>query len=102
MRLKQAITILMFFLSALIFPIAGGAEDAVQAGGITIWADSLSHDQEGDIYRAKGNVVIVWHEAILIAENAYLSEAKNEAVAEGKVRLIKGGDVLNCDRIKIN
>src|ERR1039457_5034688 len=102
MRLKTAIYILIFFLSAFVFPIAALAEGVMQAGGITIWADSLSHDQESDTYRATGNVMIVWHEAILIADSAYLSEANNETVAEGKVRLIKGGDVLKCDRIKIN
>src|ERR1700693_3072537 len=102
MRLNPAITILIYFLSTFIFPVAAGAEGVMQAGGITIWADSLSHDQESDTYRATGNVMIVWHEAVLIADSAYLSEADNVAVAEGKVRLVKGGDVLNCDRIKIN
>lgn len=102
MRLKPAITIMMLFMSYFIFPFVAGAEGLMQAGGITIWADSLSHDQDRDTYRATGNVMIVWHEAILIADSAYLSEADNEAVAEGKVRLVKGGDVLNCDRIKIN
>src|SRR5512137_1418046 len=101
MRLKPAITILIFFMSAFIIPIAAAAEGVTQAEGITIRADSLSHDQDNDTYRATGNVMIVWHDAILIAESAYLSEDDDEAVAEGKVRLIKGGDVLNCDRIKI-
>jgi len=92
----------MSFLSAFFLPVAAGAEGVMQAGGITIWADSLSHDQDSHTYRATGNVMIVWQEAILIADSAYLSETDNEAVAEGKVRLVKGGDVLNCDRIKIN
>ncbi len=102
MKFRPAIQILVFFLSALFFPVAAGAEGVLQTGKVTIWADSLSHDQGSDTYRATGNVMIVWHEAILIADSAYLSEADNEAVAEGKVRLVKGGDVLNCDRIKIN
>lgn len=102
MRLKPAIAILIFFLSALIFPFAATGADVMQSGGITIWADSLSHDQENDTYRATGNVMIVWRESILIADSAYLREADNEAFAEGKVRLVKGGDVLKCDRIQIN
>lgn len=102
MKLKPAITILMFFLSVMIVPIAAGADSAIQSGGITIWADLLSHEQDSDTYRATGNVMIVWHEAILVADSAYLNEKDNEAVAEGRVRLVKGGDVLNCDRIKIN
>lgn len=102
MRLMPAITILILFLSAFLSPVVVGAEEVMQAGRIAIWADSLSHDQENDTYRAKGNVMIIWQETILIADSAYLSEADNEAVAEGKVRLVKGGDVLHCDRIKIN
>jgi LPS-assembly protein len=102
MRLKPAIAILIFFLSAFIFPVAATAADVMQSGGITIWADALSHDQENDTYRATGNVMIVWKESILIADSAYLREEDNEAFAEGRVRLVKGGDVLKCDRIQIN
>jgi LPS-assembly protein len=102
MRFKPAIAILIFFLSAFIFPFAVTAGDVLQSGGVTLYADALSHDQASDTYRATGNVMIVWQESILIADSAYLRETDNEAFAEGKVRLVKGGDVLKCDRIQIN
>jgi LPS-assembly protein len=102
MRLKPVLAILIFFLSAFVFPFGACAEDSMQTGGVTIWADSLSHDQASDTYRATGNVMMVWHGAVLFADSAYLHETDNEAFAEGKVRLVKGADVLTCDRIKIN
>jgi len=93
---------IMFFLSALFFPFGAGAEEVVNMGGISIWADLLSHDNESDAYHASGNVMVLWNGVILIADTVTLNEATSEAVAEGGVRLVKGGDVLYCDRINVN
>ncbi len=91
-------------LCLLVFglPAVAAAEDLLQGKGITIWADTLSFEQESDTYRATGNVLIIWKGAILIADRITFNEADNVAIAEGKVRLIRGSDVLNCDRIKVN
>ncbi|HEX9023643.1 MAG TPA: LPS assembly protein LptD [Geobacteraceae bacterium] len=102
MKLEMAIRLLIVFLAALLFPMASSGEEMLQSGGISIWADSLSYDQKSSTYRATGNVMIVWNGAILVSENAFFNGADNEAEATGKVRLVKGGDVLHCDRIKIN
>ena len=93
---------IMIFLSAFLFPFGAGAEELMNKGGISIWADILSHDNETDAYNAKGNVMVLWNGIILIADTVTLSETTSEAVAEGGVRLVKGGDVLYCDRITVN
>ncbi len=93
---------IMFFLSALFFPFGAGAEEVINKGGISIWADLLSHDNETDAYHASGNVMVLWNGVILIADTVTLNEATSEAVAVGGVRLVKGGDVLYCDRITVN
>jgi len=102
MKLKTAILSLIFFLPVLFSPMAAAGEEVAKTGGVTIKSDALSYDQESDTYRATGNVQIVWDEVTLTADSVSLSEAGNEAVAEGKVSLVKGGDVLHSDRIRIN
>ena len=96
------ITCILFCLSLLLFSNGAGAEELMNKGGISIWADLLSHDKENDAYHARGNVMVLWNGIILIADTVTLSEATSEAVAEGGVRLVKGGDVLHCDRITVN
>jgi LPS-assembly protein len=99
MQLKLIMINLFFFLSALCFPLVAASVEVVHVEGVTVWADALSYDKGSDTYRATGNVMIVWNEAVLIADNVTLSDAGNEAVAEGRVRLVKGSEVLHGDRI---
>jgi LPS-assembly protein len=102
MKQNKIIISLCVLLLALFIPMTAGSSEVIKAGGITIWADDLSYDKEVDTYQAIGNVMIVWNGAILIADKATLNEATNEAVAEGRVRLVKGSEVLHSDRIKAN
>ncbi len=102
MRFGTATILLILCLAPLLLPVSAAAENVMETGGITIWADAMSHDLKSDTYEAVGNVMIVWNDAVLIAEHASLDEKSNEAEAYGKVRLVRGGDVLNCDRIKVN
>ncbi len=102
MQFKLIMINLFIFLSALCLPLAVASAEVVQVEGVTIWADALSYDKESDTYRATGNVMIVWNETVLIADNATLSDAGNEAVAEGRVRLVKGSEVLHGDRIMLH
>ena len=102
MKHETIIISLLFFFLALLLPIVADSSEVIKAGGITIWADDLSYDKDKDTYQATGNVMILWSGAILIADKAILNEAGNEAVAEGRVRLVKGSEVLHCDRIKFN
>jgi len=99
MQFKLIMINLFIFLSALCLPLAVASAEVVQVEGVSVWADALSYDKESDTYRAKGNVMIVWNETVLIADNVTLSDAGNEAVAEGRVRVVKGSEVLHGDRL---
>jgi LPS-assembly protein len=85
-----------------VFPMLVRGEEALQTGGVTIKADTIAYDRKTDTYRAVGNVQLGWDGVTLTADRALLSEAGNEAVAEGGVRLVKGGDVLRSERIRVN
>ncbi|HEX2767906.1 MAG TPA: LPS assembly protein LptD [Geobacteraceae bacterium] len=102
MQLKLIMINLFIFLSALFFPLVAASAEVVHVEGVTVWADALSYDKGSDTYRGTGNVMIVWNEAILIADNVTLTDAGNEAVAEGRVRLVKGSEVLHGDRIMLH
>jgi LPS-assembly protein len=99
---KITIICILFCISALLFSYDAGAEELLNKGGISIWADLLSNDNENDVYHARGNVMVLWNGMILVADTVTLSETTKVAVAEGGVRLVKGGDVLYCDRITMN
>ena len=102
MQFKLIMINLFIFLSVLCLPLAVASAEVVQVEGVSVWADALSYDKESDTYRATGNVMIVWNEAVLIADNVTLSNAGNEAVAEGRVRIVKGSEVLHGDLIMLH
>jgi LPS-assembly protein len=93
----------IFLLSLNLFFIGeshGG--EVVNKEGISIWADLLTYDYDNNLFHAKGNVMIISNEIIIIADTATFNEKTDDATAEGSVRLVKGGDVLYCDQMKIN
>ncbi|HEY6073051.1 MAG TPA: LPS assembly protein LptD, partial [Anaerolineales bacterium] len=102
MRHIFSIATILILFSVFVLSRDAGAEEMVKNGGVTIWADLLTHDQDIGDFRAKGNVMVLWNGIILIADMVTLSDSRNEAVAEGGVRLVKGGDVLYCDRLAVN
>jgi LPS-assembly protein len=81
-------------------PVARGEDLA--GPGVTIKADNLAYDKDKATYRATGNVEIVWNGYTLLSDIASLHQATNKADAEGRVKLIKGGDTLTCDRLDVN
>jgi LPS-assembly protein len=73
----------------------------VAPGSVAIAADRLSHDQQQDLYRAEGDVTVRWNGATLYADLATLDQGRGEATADGRVRLVRGGDVLTGDRLRL-
>jgi LPS-assembly protein len=102
MKLKPAIICLIVLALTFSCSLAVFGEEGTQASGVTIKADNLSYDKESDSYRASGNVLLFWDAVTLSADRAYLGNAGNEAAAEGSVRMVRGGDVLHSDRIRVN
>ena len=66
---------------------------------VTIEADSISYDQEQDTYHATGNVVITYVKGILTADDVFLEKSRDQARAEGNVKLKSDQDTLEGDRI---
>ncbi|MDO9558390.1 MAG: LPS assembly protein LptD [Syntrophales bacterium] len=66
---------------------------------VTIEADSISYDQEQNTYHATGNVVITYVKGILTADDVFLEKSRDQARAEGNVKLKSGQDTLEGDRI---
>ena len=68
-------------------------------GPFTIEADRISYDQEEDIYRASGQVSIVFSGGTLQADSVVLAKGSNIASAEGRVRVQTPSDLLEGDKV---
>jgi LPS-assembly protein len=71
-------------------------------GPVRIEADRLSYDQESDIYRAEGNVVITFTGGFLKADSVTLNRTSGDAWAHGHALLQSNGDTLEGDIIELN
>ncbi|MCM2357355.1 MAG: LPS assembly protein LptD [Geobacteraceae bacterium] len=102
--MRQLITkilpVALFLASSL--PLAVSGAELPGAGEVKVKADAISYDREKDTLQADGNVEIRWGQFTLDSDTALVRQGENEAVAEGKVKLRKDGDILTSDRIRIN
>ena len=90
------------FLAVVFFGAAFScwALDGLPTGGpVTIEADSISYDQGEDVYRASGQVSIVFSGGTLQAESVLLANGSNIASAEGRVKLRTATDILEGDKV---
>ena len=78
------------------------AEGMPMPGEIKIKADDVTFDQETDVVKARGKVEVRWDGYTLLSDTASVRKSKNEAIAEGHVRLVRGSDTLTSDRIRLN
>lgn len=65
-------------------------------------ADTLTHEAAGDTVEASGNVRIRGRGMTLLSDQAFLFGDKEEAEARGNVILMRDGDTLRADRIRLN
>jgi LPS-assembly protein len=89
---------ILLALSATLSTAAGEPE----AGSVNVKADTISYDKEMDLMQARGNVEIRWDQFTLLSDSALVRQGENEAIAEGKVNLLKGDDILKSDRLRLN
>lgn len=98
--------IIKLFLTAvsltLSLPLVASAVELPGAGEVKVKADNISYDKEKDLLQATGNVDIRWNRVTLLSDSALLMQGENEAVAEGNVRLLRNGDILTSDRVRVN
>ena len=69
---------------------------------VKIEADSLSYDNEHDVYSAEGNVVITYGDGVLTAARVQFDRKTNLAAAEGGAFLKMAQDTLAGDKIVVN
>jgi len=69
---------------------------------VKIEADTLSYDQERDLYEAEGNVVITYGDGVLTAASASYNRKNNLATARGNALLRMAQDSLQGDKIVVN
>ena len=81
-------------------PAVGCAAEEMEAVSIT--ADSVVHESVNETIKANGNVRIDWQGYSLLADEVDYGEKDDIARASGRVRLLKGDDVLSCDSLRLN
>jgi LPS-assembly protein len=69
---------------------------------VKIEADSLSYDNERDVYSAEGNVVITYGDGVLTAASVEYDRKNNLATAQGGAHLKMAEDSLQGDKIVVN
>lgn len=72
---------------------------ATSGDPVVIQADSITYDQEKDLYHASGHVVITYRGGVLTADDVYLEKSRDLARAEGDVVLRSAQDTLWGERI---
>lgn len=95
---KISLAAILLALTSTLTAAAGEPE----AGTVKIKADTISYDKGMDLLQASGNVEIRWDQFTLLSDSALVRQGENEAVAEGKVNLLRGDDILKSDRIRLN
>ena len=93
--------------ACFIFALAPGqtfaAEISYEAEGpVTMEADTLTYNQQGDAIALEGAVRILYRDMTVQADKVIFYDKTKDVVAEGKVVLTEGEDILRCDRLELN
>ncbi|MDP8254173.1 MAG: LPS assembly protein LptD [Candidatus Alcyoniella australis] len=69
---------------------------------VVVSAEMITVDSENELYKAFGNVVLIYGEQILMAKMVSLDMCNSEAVAVGDVRLIDPEGEITAERVALN
>ena len=102
--LRKNLTIFLFFIFFHFFfcSLLSAQEMQTSNGPVNIEADAMSYDDAGEIYHARGSVVITYYGGLLTAEEVDFDKKNNVATAYGKAFLKMGEDTLAGDKIVFN
>jgi LPS-assembly protein len=79
------------------------AEISYEAQGpVTMEADTLTYNQQGDSISLEGAVRILYKDMTVQADKVIFYDKTKDVVAEGGVVLTEGEDILRCDRLELN
>jgi len=92
-----------FCMFALVPGQTFAAEISYEAEGpVTMEADTLTYNQQGDAIALEGAVRILYRDMTVQADKVIFYDKTKDVVAEGKVVLTEGEDILRCDRLELN
>ena len=106
-RLCLFIALLIIFFSFALFPqqtfgFEFENQDYKVEGPITMEADTLTYDQQGGFISLEGAARILYKNTSLQADKVIFYEKTRDVMAEGRVILTEGDDILRCDRLDFN
>jgi LPS-assembly protein len=79
------------------------AEISYEAEGpVTMEADTLTYNQQGDSISLEGAVRILYKDMTVQADKVIYYDKTKDVTAEGSVVLTEGEDILRCDRLELN
>ena len=79
------------------------AEISYEAEGpVTMEADTLTYNQQGDAISLEGAVRILYKGMTVQADKVIFYDKTKDVAAEGNVVMTEGEDVLRCDRLELN
>lgn len=102
MTLLRTLLILLVCLAMMPALVSHGAEIMPEGGDIAIKADTMTHDQTGDIFNATGHVSIQLEGMTLNADQASYDRKTGMMVASGNVIMVKGEDIMRGAQFSYN
>ncbi len=95
--------LIIWFIFVLAPGQAFAAEISYEAEGpVTMEADTLTYNQQGDSISLEGAVRILYKDITVQADKVIFYDKTKDVVAEGGVVLTEGEDILRCDRLELN
>lgn len=103
-RCRSACLVVLLLLLPPVWAWAQPSLDLRQAGKgpVRIEAERLDYDQDSDVYRAEGDVVITFAGGFLKADTVTMNRTTGDAWARGHALLQSNGDTLEGDVIELN
>jgi len=92
----------VLLLLALSLPRAFAADAPTAQEQLLLRADTLQHEQGDNVLTAKGRVELEWGASRLYADMARYYRDRAVIEADGKVTVVKNGDLLTGDRVRLN
>lgn len=92
----------VFLLLALLRGYALAVDSPAGQEQVLLRADRLLHEQAEDLITATGRVELEWGSTRLYADMAKYYRDKEVVEAAGQVRVLKDGDILGGDKVRLN
>lgn len=99
MKVLHVIIIAVLSLTGFSTDLVWSAESVLPETGVSIKANSMTHNQADDTITASDDVVITWQGTTLFAMNAVYNRQTQIITATGNVVLIKDGDIVRGSRL---